>query len=195
MFGFTYEKRSKANKRGNFKMELEMLAKCYRKLSSLKVIITIDGISSELRFKQNALYHLGGFHYLKDYTFLKSSKEKELLLTKLEQSNDFRKHIKKSKYYPELKERIYYFNMILHLLLEDNVNIWPNNPQHSKIVADYVYIYEYKTLSKETIFCHLFIKKVNNSHHIPISFFKDKQNKCRKDFCKSIVSKIPIEKY
>ena len=155
-------------------MELKLLAKFYRTLLSKDIRIINSKEVINLVFEKSNLYHLAGFQYLSDISFLQTKKIKNNTLKMLESNDNFIENIKESKFYNlkqrngvySIKQRVYYFNMILWVIINDKICIWINNDE-SKIKADYLLYYEYQGK-----YLQLFIRKDEGTKkYYPVSFF------------------------
>lgn len=172
-------------------MELKRLGNYYRTLEEQIIEITINNEAVELKFPKNGLHHIAGIGYLTDLPSFQTPKVKENLVKALCENQSTVQAIKKSIHYDKVKNRIYYFNMLLWILLKDNVVLWAKTPKYSSIIADYLYVFEHTNNQKETVYIHFYIRKDDNAdYYIPVSFFADTQNKSIKNTLKVLPSYI-----
>lgn len=155
-------------------MEMQLLAQFYESLMNKNILIKSGREDIRLVFGKKQLHHLAGFHYIRDVGSVNTYKAKENTLEYLKGDNKFIQSIKSSKFYDtvpddkiiSVKERIYYFNMILWVILNNKCCVWVQGKE-SLINADYVLIYEY--MNK---FIQLYIiKNEEDDVYYPVTFF------------------------
>lgn len=163
-------------------MELIEACSYFKQLSELESIElnTVDGNIIKCKFLIENFKHLCGLQKLKDLDFLQKMRHKQMFEYCSNLKNQ--EEVKNSDFYSlEVRDRIYYFNRILWVIMKGDMFKTPKTfytNKHSKskssIKSDYYFKYIINEKSSNTIdsiYLVLHFVTYDGSYYVPSSFY------------------------